>query len=147
MPLIKATGQQKSIAPPGSRFPSYEPLGMLMLVLSLQRLLSTPPNQSSGYLQGQSLGSDSKPATLQPAPTDPEVVNTYLHSEVRSMANRQCTVCLDPRGEGEGSRGAVAVTECGHAFCWSCLGSLEKAECPLCRQALRSERLIAACNL
>lgn len=73
--------------------------------------------------------------------------NTYLTTEAQELPERQCTLCLEPRGSGEGSGGTVAVTECGHIFCWGCLGGLDKMECPLCRQSLRMERLVAAYNL
>lgn len=100
-------------------------------------------------------------ADLKPA--DYDEPNTYLTPEAQALPERQCTLCLESRGTGQDSGGTVAVTECGHVFCWCCLGSLEKvsvvslplrafelmhqAECPLCRQSLRMERLIAAYNL
>jgi peroxin-10 len=52
--------------------------------------------------------------------------NTYLTMEASDIDERQCTLCLEPRGTGEGSGGTVAVTECGHVFCWGCLGGLDK---------------------
>lgn len=52
--------------------------------------------------------------------------NTFLSKEALELPERQCTLCLEPRGTGEGSGGTVAVTECGHIFCWGCLGGLEK---------------------
>ena len=52
--------------------------------------------------------------------------NTYLLSSAQELPERQCTLCLEPRGTGEGSGGTVGVTECGHVFCWGCLGGLEK---------------------
>lgn len=52
--------------------------------------------------------------------------NTYLTPEAFALPDRQCTLCLEPRGTGEGSGGTVGVTECGHIFCWGCLGGLEK---------------------
>jgi peroxin-10 len=79
--------------------------------------------------------------------TDYDAPNTYLTEKARELPERQCSLCLEPRGTGEGSGGTVAVTECGHIFCWGCLGGLDKMECPLCRQALRMERLVAAYNL
>lgn len=79
--------------------------------------------------------------------TNYDAPNTYLTIEAQELPERQCTLCLEPRGSGEGSGGTVAVTECGHIFCWGCLGGLDKMECPLCRQALRMERLVAAYNL
>lgn len=81
------------------------------------------------------------------ADMDYDAPNTYLNEEARDLPERQCTLCLESRGTGEGSGGTVAVTECGHIFCWGCLGGLDKMECPLCRQALRMERLVAAYNL
>lgn len=95
-------------------------------------------------------------------PTDYDMPNTYLSAEAQQLPERQCTLCLEPRGTGEGSGGTVGVTECGHIFCWGCLGGLEKVslalvvreiradeqlECPLCRQSIRMERLVAAYNL
>ena len=56
--------------------------------------------------------------------------NTYLDAGARDLPERQCTLCLEPRGVGEGSGGTVAVTECGHVFCWGCLGGLEKVSLP-----------------
>ena len=52
--------------------------------------------------------------------------NTYLNDEALELPERQCTLCLESRGTGEGSGGTVGVTECGHIFCWGCLGGLEK---------------------
>lgn len=56
--------------------------------------------------------------------------NTYLTPEAVDLPERQCTLCLEPRGTGEGSGGTVGVTECGHIFCWGCLGGLEKVSPP-----------------
>jgi peroxin-10 len=53
--------------------------------------------------------------------------NTYLTPDAADIRDRQCTLCLEPRGTGQGSGGTVAVTECGHVFCWGCLGGLDKA--------------------
>jgi len=87
--------------------------------------------------------------------------------------DRQCPLCLAPCGLNEES-GGTCVTECGHVFCWSCIEEwaaekvcLKQAsctasslnlidllchlflqmECPLCRQALRLERLTPLYNL
>lgn len=58
----------------------------------------------------------------------------------------RCTLCMDRR---EPEKGSSAVTECGHVFCWTCIEEWlrEKAECPLCRQALRATRLLPIYNL
>jgi peroxin-10 len=58
--------------------------------------------------------------------SDYDIPNTYLTPQAQALPERQCTLCLEPRGTGEGSGGTVAVTECGHIFCWGCLGGLEK---------------------
>ncbi|OCF42542.1 peroxin-10 [Kwoniella heveanensis CBS 569] len=156
---------------PEQRSPSYEPLGLLMLLPILYRLF---PRRTHGH------GSDADPGFTAsrglglPTPVKDDILplsppltlplsaeqtlllstsesydtpNTYLTEDALQLAERQCTLCLEPRGTGEGSGGTVAVTECGHVFCWGCLGGLEKLECPLCRQALRMERLVAAYNL
>lgn len=59
-------------------------------------------------------------------PADYDLPNTYLDASALVLPERQCTLCLEPRGTGEGSGGTVGVTECGHIFCWGCLGGLEK---------------------
>jgi len=150
--------------PGGQGAPSYEPLALLLALPIMYRLF--PRRVSSG---------SDRPTTIQPPlnghglipplsppltpPPDPHQTfalskpgnydepNTYLTHDALALPERQCTLCLEPRGTGEGSGGTVAVTECGHVFCWGCLGGLEKPECPLCRQSLRMERLIAAYNL
>ncbi|WVQ73875.1 hypothetical protein IAR50_003456 [Cryptococcus sp. DSM 104548] len=152
---------------PDQQQASYEPLGLLMLLPFLYRLLprrhmddhsAIPPQAGRGSLKEDS---EESPALTEPigAPKTTEQTilmsssakydkpNTYLTQEAIKLPERQCTLCLEPRGTGEGSGGTVAVTECGHIFCWGCLGGLEKLECPLCRQSLRMERLIAAYNL
>ncbi|EIW55727.1 uncharacterized protein TRAVEDRAFT_98419, partial [Trametes versicolor FP-101664 SS1] len=41
----------------------------------------------------------------------------------------QCDVCLDNYTT---SREPYSIP-CGHAFCWGCLQSLKRPNCPLCR--------------
>lgn len=153
---------------PADRRPaSYEPLGFIMALPLLYRLFprSTAPSNTGGMVSravAQSMEEKlpdldyADGATAVEAPEDSVVVtseeqydtpNTYLDEEARELPERQCTLCLESRGTGEGSGGTTAVTECGHIFCWGCLGGLDKMECPLCRQALRMERLVAAYNL
>ncbi|CAE6515343.1 unnamed protein product [Rhizoctonia solani] len=57
-------------------------------------------------------------------------------------AGRRCALCLEERT-------ATTSTECGHLFCWSCIVGWgdEKAECPLCRQSLKTTRLLPVYNL
>ncbi|OCF58321.1 hypothetical protein L486_04352 [Kwoniella mangroviensis CBS 10435] len=159
------------------RATSYEPLGLLMLLPFLYRLSiqlrssisssSTSSSEESPKPQGHlpiptPYKDDILP--LSPPLTPPltaqqtilleshntakyDEANTYLTPDALDLPERQCTLCLESRGTGEGSGGTTAVTECGHVFCWGCLGGLEKLECPLCRQSLRMERLVAAYNL
>ncbi|WWD16776.1 hypothetical protein CI109_101208 [Kwoniella shandongensis] len=154
--------------PPERRAPSYEPLGLLMLLPFLYRFL---PSRRESSQESSVIGADRHPALssnqekndtlplsapfitpeqtllLTKDGTTYDQLNTYLSNDALDLPERQCTLCLEPRGTGEGSGGTVAVTECGHVFCWGCLGGLEKLECPLCRQTLRMERLVAAYNL
>ena len=50
---------------------------------------------------------------------------------------RKCTLCLEPFRD-------PSVTTCGHVFCWSCIQDWvrEKAECPLCRQAVLAQKIL-----
>ena len=58
----------------------------------------------------------------------------------------RCTLCMDRR---EPENGSSAVTQCGHVFCWTCIEEWlkEKADCPLCRQAVHVSRLLPIYNL
>jgi len=131
--------------PPGHEVETYEPLGLLMLLPILYRLFpqSGPASaQPSDHLESSMQAAASRQALpLSPPPTPPlsaeeniilnktisyDVSNTYLDADALNLPERQCTLCLEPRGTGEGSGGTVGVTECGHIFCWGCLGGLEK---------------------
>ncbi|KIW27651.1 uncharacterized protein PV07_07375 [Cladophialophora immunda] len=50
---------------------------------------------------------------------------------------RKCTLCLEPFRD-------PSVTTCGHVFCWTCVQDWvkEKAECPLCRQSVLSQKVL-----
>ncbi|KAG0143448.1 hypothetical protein CROQUDRAFT_661254 [Cronartium quercuum f. sp. fusiforme G11] len=54
---------------------------------------------------------------------------------------RRCTLCLGPRID-------QSSLECGHVFCWRCVVGWvrEKAECPLCRQAVKITDLLPLYN-
>lgn len=58
----------------------------------------------------------------------------------------RCTLCMDRR---EPENGSSAVTQCGHVFCWTCIEEWlkEKADCPLCRQAVHVSRVLPIYNL
>lgn len=75
-------------------------------------------------------GKVAESAPIIDADTSYDSPKTYLTQEALDLPERQCTLCLEPRGTGEGSGGTVAVTECGHVFCWGCLGGLEKVRSP-----------------
>jgi peroxin-10 len=49
----------------------------------------------------------------------------------------KCTLCLEPFRD-------PSVTTCGHVFCWICVQDWvkEKAECPLCRQAILPQKVL-----
>jgi peroxin-10 len=49
----------------------------------------------------------------------------------------KCTLCLEPFRD-------PSVTTCGHVFCWTCIQDWvrEKAECPLCRQAILPQKVL-----
>ncbi|ORY25265.1 Pex12 amino terminal region-domain-containing protein [Naematelia encephala] len=148
--------------PPEQLPPSYEPLGLMLLLPLVYRFF---PRRTSSIETPAPIPSTIQPGSthlLSPPLTPPatpfqtiifskaatyDTPNTYLTPDALALPERQCTLCLEPRGTGEGSGGTVAVTECGHIFCWGCLGGLDKLECPLCRQTLRMERLVAAYNL
>jgi peroxin-10 len=73
--------------------------------------------------------------------------DAYTYLDIASLPQgirdqRKCALCLEERT-------ATTLTECGHLFCWDCIVAWgqEKAECPLCRQALELNRLWPIYNL
>lgn len=114
---------------------SYQPLGILLCLPLVFRLLSwyrhrdvRAPTSITDLvpLQGDDDDGRPMPSSATDVSTLSDQPNTYLSPTAQDIAERQCTLCLEPRGSGEGSAGTVAVTECGHAFCWGCLGNLDK---------------------
>lgn len=56
---------------------------------------------------------------------------------IDSPQQRNCTLCLEKMRD-------PSVTTCGHVFCWGCIRDwlVEKAECPLCRQAVLVQKVL-----
>lgn len=139
--------------PEGQEAPTYQPLGLLMLLPLLFRLFQSR-RSIDAHPSGQSLPpqismpesalSETLDADIPPT-TDYDLKNTYLTDDAISLPERQCTLCLESRGTGEGSGGTVAVTECGHVFCWGCLGGLEKVSDWMIWRRLTAVRQSALC--
>ncbi|KAK2073280.1 hypothetical protein P8C59_007571 [Phyllachora maydis] len=56
---------------------------------------------------------------------------------IKGRQQRQCTLCLEAMRD-------PAATQCGHVFCWSCIGDWvrEKPECPLCRRQAMVQHIL-----
>ncbi|EIN13439.1 hypothetical protein PUNSTDRAFT_56754 [Punctularia strigosozonata HHB-11173 SS5] len=151
---------------PHTRPPSYSLLGVLLAVRLIHRIVvflrsrqtkpeDVPPSQKVPQLNATSeTYLDDRPVSslLGPSNADEEPVvqaeddeHTVLDISLippALRAGRQCTLCLEERTSS-------CATECGHLFCWNCIvgWGREKAECPLCRQALNLARLLPIYNL
>lgn len=121
--------QISTAAPRQAKRPSYEPLALLLLLPLLARLWNARQSRRLTDPSSTDTSSTLADTTAAASPsinTLGDESNTYLTQEASELGDRQCTLCLEPRGTGEGSGGTVAVTECGHVFCWGCLGGLDK---------------------
>ncbi|XP_043283516.1 peroxisome biogenesis factor 10 [Venturia canescens] len=58
-----------------------------------------------------------------------------------SKIENKCNLCLDAS--------PTTTTPCGHLFCWECLGDWlrTRAQCPLCREPVKSSRMVYLMNL
>jgi peroxin-10 len=56
---------------------------------------------------------------------------------IKGAQQRKCTLCLDELKD-------PAATQCGHVFCWECIGDWvkEKPECPLCRREAMVQHIL-----
>ncbi len=56
---------------------------------------------------------------------------------ITGQQQRKCTLCLEELKD-------PAATQCGHVFCWSCIGDWvrEKPECPLCRREAIAQHIL-----
>ncbi|OSX67938.1 hypothetical protein POSPLADRAFT_1129039 [Postia placenta MAD-698-R-SB12] len=152
---------------PNTRPPSYSLLGILLTIRLTYRLVKFIRSHTHGDEQG-SASSQGKRTTDDNQETyiDDRRVSSMLGPErpddrpplaaeqdehttldftlipAAARANRNCTLCLEERT-------ATTATECGHLFCWDCIvgWGREKAECPLCRQALSLAALLPVYNL
>lgn len=104
----------------------YEAVGFIMAIPLLARLLSqtfynpTPISEPTDLkpttqtLQTNPYKIDNNPISSHTPP------QTILPSTALTIPDRQCPLCLSPRGVAPES-GGTAVTECGHVFCWGCI--------------------------
>lgn len=140
---------------PGSaaRPPSYEVLGVLMVVQMAVRLgsvfirkrkeriaaleaSSTKAEQEKGEKRQIATVDGKSIADLAFDPEDP-APDADEDAEYEPSEARRCTLCLGPRRD-------PASTECGHCFCYTCIvaWAREKAECPLCRSKVKLSKIL-----
>ncbi|KIW89697.1 uncharacterized protein Z519_09853 [Cladophialophora bantiana CBS 173.52] len=108
-----------------------------------------PSSLETSSTGGHLLSAVSMPSSLPPglgANTATPILDTpryALEDHDETMAwipaghQRKCTLCLEPFRD-------PSVTTCGHVFCWTCVQDWvkEKAECPLCRQSVLSQKVL-----
>jgi peroxin-10 len=63
--------------------------------------------------------------------------NENVMGWIKGQQQRKCTLCLEELKD-------PAATQCGHVFCWTCIGDWvkEKPECPLCRRAAMIQHIL-----
>ncbi|CAE7218404.1 unnamed protein product [Rhizoctonia solani] len=136
--------QLKSLEPP----PPVQPTNTLALSDSQDLLIPRDTDiQQHRYIDSRRvteiLQKQDETSEISPDAERDEFTSLHvagIHPGLR--AGRRCALCLEERT-------ATTSTECGHLFCWSCIVGWgdEKAECPLCRQSLKTTRLLPVYNL
>ncbi|KAI1500076.1 Pex12 amino terminal region-domain-containing protein [Biscogniauxia marginata] len=119
---------------------------------SNNELLINSSSSSSPFLQPPSGGGSSRvdvaslthtPLPAEQAAADGGAAARYDLSDdglmrwIKSPQQRKCTLCLEELRD-------PAATQCGHVFCWSCIGDWvrEKPECPLCRREALAQHIL-----
>ncbi|KAG8722385.1 peroxisome biogenesis factor 10 [Ceratobasidium sp. 394] len=127
--------------------PPQEPTNALALSVNPPPIPVEPDTQQRQYIDSRPVSkileqqADDRNMDAPPEADEFTALNiAAVDPELR--AGRRCTLCLEERT-------ATAATECGHLFCWNCIAGWgeEKAECPLCRQSLKTTRLLPVYNL
>jgi peroxin-10 len=78
-------------------------------------------------------------ATNTPLAAQPRfsLSNEKVMAYIKGSQQRKCTLCLEELKD-------PAATQCGHVFCWECIGDWvkEKPECPLCRREAMVQHIL-----
>ena len=148
---------------PSQQHGGYEVLGALlvlqMIVQGLLHIRQTAAEVSFAVEESSSKAFTTKDTAEQPLQSSlsthaPHGLSQTLHTPILSTPHydladraamswipagqqRKCTLCLEPLRD-------PSVTTCGHVFCWTCIQDWvrEKAECPLCRQAILAQKIL-----
>lgn len=132
----------KALDPPAP----VPPTNALALSVSTPLISQESDIQQRQYIDSRPLAQILQRAEDSDSPLDAEA-DEFTALRVATIdpgmrTGRRCALCLEERT-------ATTSTECGHLFCWGCIAGWgeEKAECPLCRQSLKTTRLLPVYNL
>lgn len=120
--------------PVSSAGAAYQPVGWMVMLSLVAKLWPAPKSTSLGEDKALNNHSTDEAAVLDefriegapalecspPTVSQAQQQKTVLRQDELGVAQRQCPLCLSPRGVAAES-GGTAVTECGHIFCWSCI--------------------------
>ncbi|KAK3309604.1 Pex12 amino terminal region-domain-containing protein [Chaetomium strumarium] len=126
----------------------FRPSAAAFVDVSLSENAYTSNNELLG-LQGAGAGSSSQrglaeiaAATHTPVPKGGRPRYDLGSGEkimgwIKGAQQRKCTLCLEELKD-------PAATQCGHVFCWACIGDWvkEKPECPLCRREAMVQHIL-----